>query len=96
MVVGGKERTVKRILVILVVRGLSVAWLPSTAGAEEEPSCVGVLARVFAADGAAAEVEMLKALADALGLTFGQAVSMVANEHGTLEECLALIGNGNG
>ncbi len=61
---------------------------------QDDPSCIGQLARFFAAQGtvpgSAQEVAQFQALARRQGITFGQLLKTLAQAHGTLEECLAL------
>ena len=85
-------RTVKTLAVVMSLAGLIVGGSARLVAAEEEPSCLGVLAAAGAEGGLNDEVAFFRALAAELGVPYGQLVNAVAQEHGTLQECLALIG----
>ena len=58
----------------------------------KSPSCVGVLAAAFALNGLDEEVELVKGIAEATGVPFGQVVTILAHQTGNVTTCLALLG----
>jgi mannose/fructose/N-acetylgalactosamine-specific phosphotransferase system component IID len=78
-------------LVLAVLLALSTIGF-AHAQANEQASCTAVLASAFGpGSGIGDEVHEVQAIAEALGVPFGQLAKALAQSHGTLEECLALI-----
>ena len=59
----------------------------------EQANCVAVLTSYFGPQGLVDDaVYVLQPIAAALGMTFGELAVMLAREHGTVEECFAVLG----
>jgi hypothetical protein len=96
-----KEATMRKgvlaLVIVAAVLGGSGRATADAAIRQDDPSCIGELARYFAAHGtvpgSAEEVRQFQAVADQQGITFGALLARLAQAHGTFQECLALPPN---
>ncbi len=81
----------RRVTVLIVALLLALATTGNVVAdaPEEQANCVAVLTSHLGNVDAA--VHFLQAAAAAQGIPFGQLAQSVAHQHGTLEECLALV-----
>ncbi len=85
-------RAVLKFVGLVIFAGFLMIGTGGVASAvDENASCLGVLAEAFSCEGLAEEVEMVKALADTAGLSFGQVVAALARETGDVDFCLSLL-----
>lgn len=88
----------KRFFFVMVVGALLVVSSVGVVGAQapgtNQRGCVGTLAATFAqvgARGLSSEVHNTQLVAEELGVPFGQVVSQLRGQQGTVDQCLALL-----